>query len=205
MDRGRSGRPRGAWPNWSRGRGGDPHRRGGQRARSGRVRGGQRRRHARRWSKRRWRRACRGSSMSPRCRRASRSCRTMARPSSRARRSSWPARSTGPWCARPRSMARATARCSSCSGSPRPGVVPLPPRGRMSAIHVDDLAAAAAGAGAGRRGREPPGCSSPTTASPAAGATTSFARAIGWALGRRVAAAAAARSSRCGWRRAATG
>ena len=48
-------------------------------------------------------------------------CRTMARPSSRASGSSWRARSTGPWSARRRSTVRATARCSTCSGSPRPG------------------------------------------------------------------------------------
>ena len=80
------------------------------------------------------------SSMSARSPRASRSCRSTAR--ARRGRRSWSKRpaSPPPSSARPPSMVPATARRSSCSRWPGAGLVLLPPHGRLSVIHVDDLA-----------------------------------------------------------------
>ena len=67
------------------------------------------------------------------------------------------------------------------------GLVPLPPRGRMSAIHVDDLAAlllalVPGGEDVSHRVFEP------DDGRPGGWSHASFARAIGWALGKRVTA-----------------
>ena len=87
------------------------------------------------------RRASRASSMSPRSPRASRSCRSTAR--ARRGRKRWSPRSplsTGRSSARPRSMAPATARRSSCSRWRSAGWSCCRRAGRLSLIHVDDLA-----------------------------------------------------------------
>ena len=67
------------------------------------------------------------------------------------------------------------------------GLVPLPPRGRMSALHVDDLAAlllalVPGGEDVSHRVFEP------DDGQPGGWSHASFARAIGWALGKRVTA-----------------
>ncbi len=67
------------------------------------------------------------------------------------------------------------------------GLVPLPPRGRMSAIHVDDLAElllalVPGGEDVSHRVFEP------DDGTPGGWSHKSFARAIGWALGKRVTA-----------------
>ncbi len=65
------------------------------------------------------------------------------------------------------------------------GFVLLPPDGRLSLIHADDLARLLLALAEPRR---PRACwSSPTTAAMAAGAIDEFGRALGKALGRRVA------------------
>ena len=67
------------------------------------------------------------------------------------------------------------------------GLVPLPPRGRMSVLHVEDLAAlllalVPGGEDVSHRLFEP------DDGKPGGWSHTSFARAIGWALGKRVTA-----------------
>ena len=67
------------------------------------------------------------------------------------------------------------------------GLVPLPPRGRMSAIHVDDLAALLLALVPGGEDVSDK-VFEPDDGKPGGWSHTSFARAIGWALGKRVTA-----------------
>ena len=104
-----------------------------------RFRGGQRRRHRRHDRRRPQGRASGASSTSPRSPRASRTCPITA--GRRRSRSGWspPPASTGRSSARRPFTAPATARRSNCSRWPGAASSPLPPKGRFSVIHVEDL------------------------------------------------------------------
>jgi len=67
------------------------------------------------------------------------------------------------------------------------GLVPLPPRGRMSVLHVDDLAALLLALVPGGEDVSDK-VFEPDDGKPGGWSHTSFARAIGWALGKRVTA-----------------
>ena len=92
--------------------------------------------------------------------------------------------STGRSSARRPSTAPATARRSNCSRWPSSGLVLLPPKGRLSVIHVEDLARLML-ALAEPDAPERTSSSSPTTAARAAGAIRHFGAALGRAVGRR--------------------
>ena len=128
----------------------------------------------------------------------------MVRPSCAARRWSWPAGSTGRWCARPRSMARATRKCSSCSSFARPALCRCRRVGDLASIHVDDLAELLLALVPGGEDVTPPGVRARRRR-----ARRLDPQELGprdrLGAGQAGHCHAAAASCICGWRRAATG